>query len=93
MIAKTQKRKNSNEAARSVTILGSTGSIGLQTVDVLMRSRQDYDIVALTAHSRVDDLVKQALEVKPRLAVIGDARYYSRLKEGLFGQWHRECSW
>ena len=85
MIAKTQKRKNSTEAARSVTILGSTGSIGLQTVDVLMRSRQDYDIVALTAHSRVDDLVKQALEVKPRLAVIGDEQYYSRLKEGLFG--------
>ncbi|MBC6443852.1 MAG: 1-deoxy-D-xylulose-5-phosphate reductoisomerase [Alphaproteobacteria bacterium GM202ARS2] len=73
------------QGRRTVTVLGSTGSIGLSTVDVLLRERDAYDIMALTAHSRVDALIEQALHVRPRRAVIGDERHYGRLREGLAG--------
>ena len=80
----TKVTNNHGSAARkSVTVLGSTGSIGLSTVDVLLRDRAAYDIMALTANSRVDALIEQALQVRPRRAVIGDERHYRRLCEGL----------
>ena len=82
----TKVTHNQGSAARkSVTVLGSTGSIGLSTVDVLLRDRAAYDVVALTANSRVDALIEQALRVRPRRAVIGDERHYRRLCEGLAG--------
>ncbi len=70
---------------KSVTILGSTGSIGVNTLDLIARNKADYDMVALTAHKNVDSLIKQAREFKPEMAVIADAGLYSRLKEGLEG--------
>lgn len=68
-----------------MTILGSTGSIGVNTLDLIARNKADYDMVALTAHKNVDSLIKQAREFKPEMAVIGDAGLYSQLKEGLEG--------
>lgn len=70
---------------KSVTILGSTGSIGVNTLDLIARNKADYDMVALTAHKNVDSLIKQAREFKPEMAVIADAGLYSQLKEGLEG--------
>ena len=68
-----------------MTILGSTGSIGVNTLDLIARNKADYDMVALTAHKNVDSLIKQAREFKPEMAVIADAGLYSQLKEGLEG--------
>jgi len=68
-----------------VTILGSTGSIGVNTLDLIARNKADYDMVALTANKNVDSLIKQAREFKPEMAVIADAGLYSQLKEGLEG--------
>ncbi|MBC6497788.1 MAG: 1-deoxy-D-xylulose-5-phosphate reductoisomerase [Alphaproteobacteria bacterium GM7ARS4] len=79
----TPSSQSNHSARRSITVLGSTGSIGLNTVDVLMRKREMYDIKALTANSRVDALIEQARHVMPQRAVIGDKRLYKRLKEGL----------
>lgn len=70
---------------KSVTILGSTGSIGVNTLDLIARNKADYDMVALTAHKNVDSLIRQAREFKPEMAVIADAGLYSQLKEGLEG--------
>ena len=70
---------------KSVTILGSTGSIGVNTLDLIARNKADYDMVALTAHKNVDSLIKQAREFKPEMAVIADAGLYSQLKDGLEG--------
>ncbi len=76
--------------ARSVTVLGSTGSIGVNTLDVIAHARQSYGadvlpVEALTAHSNVDMLASQARAINPRLAVIGDENRYRDLKEALSG--------
>jgi len=76
--------------ARSVTVLGSTGSIGVSTLDVVAHARATYGadvmpIEAITAQGRVDDLIKQARAMNPRIAVIGDEKLYAALKDGLAG--------
>lgn len=72
-------------ARRSVTILGSTGSVGCSTLDLISRARESFDLVALTAHRNVAALVAQAKEFRPRLAVIADEAHYGALKDGLAG--------
>ena len=76
--------------ARRVTILGSTGSIGVSTLSVIAHAREIYGahalpVEALTAGSNVDVLIEQARAVGPKLAVIGDEKFLPRLKEGLAG--------
>jgi 1-deoxy-D-xylulose-5-phosphate reductoisomerase len=75
---------------RSVTILGSTGSIGVSTLSVIAHARalhgpHAFPVEALTAGGNVDALIEQALAVRPKLAVIGDERQLGRLKDGLAG--------
>lgn len=70
-------------ARRRLTILGSTGSIGCNTLDLVGRDADRYSLVALTAHSNVDLLIRQARAFRPSLAVIADASLHDRLKEGL----------
>lgn len=70
---------------KSVTILGSTGSIGCSTLDLISRDRDRFDLVALTAHRNVGALIEQARIFRPRLAVVADERHYADLKEGLEG--------
>lgn len=70
---------------RSVSILGSTGSIGCSTLDLVSRNRDRYDLVALTAHRNVEALVAQAREYRPDLAVIADEALFPALKDGLSG--------
>ncbi|HSM95026.1 MAG TPA: 1-deoxy-D-xylulose-5-phosphate reductoisomerase [Rhizomicrobium sp.] len=76
--------------ARRVTVLGSTGSIGVSTLDVIAHARKEYGadafpIEALTAQSNVEALAEQARAFRPRLAVIGDASRAVQLKEMLAG--------
>jgi 1-deoxy-D-xylulose-5-phosphate reductoisomerase len=63
----------SGMAVQQLTILGSTGSIGVNTLDVLRRHPQRYQVIALCAHRQVDRLFEQCLEFRPRYAVVGDA--------------------
>lgn len=74
-----------SEGVKSVTVLGSTGSIGCSTLDLIARNRQRFDLVALTAHRNVGSLIEQAHRLKPRLAVIADESQYAVLKEALAG--------
>ncbi len=76
--------------ARSVTVLGSTGSIGVSTLDVVAHARKHYGehampVEAITAQGRVDELIAQARAIKPKIAVIGDEKLYGQLKDGLSG--------
>lgn len=76
--------------SRSVTILGSTGSIGVSTLDVIAHARAIYGadafpLEALTAGGNVEKLIEQAKAAKPKLAVIGDESKYDALKAGLSG--------
>ncbi len=70
---------------RRVTILGSTGSVGRNTVDLIERHRSAFEVVALTANRNVELLAEQALNLRPRLAVIGDPALFAPLKEALAG--------
>ena len=58
---------------QKITILGSTGSIGVNTLDVIRRHPQRYSVVALCAHKQIDRLFDQCLEFKPCFAVVRDA--------------------
>ena len=71
--------------AKSITILGSTGSIGANTLDVIASCKADYDVKALTAHSNVEKLAQQAIAFNADYAVIGDEALYAALKNALQG--------
>ncbi|MBX3493250.1 MAG: 1-deoxy-D-xylulose-5-phosphate reductoisomerase [Parvibaculum sp.] len=72
-------------AVKSVTILGSTGSVGCSTLDLIGRDRSRFNLVALTAHRNVAMLVAQAKEYRPHLAVVADPACFAELKDGLKG--------
>ena len=66
-----------------VCILGATGSVGTNTLDVISRHPERFEVFALTAHSRVDELFEQCVRWRPRFAALGDARGASALRERL----------
>ena len=68
---------------KRVTILGSTGSVGCQTIDLIAREPEKYQVIALTAWRNVAKLVEQARLLKPELVVIADQAQYQALKEAL----------
>ncbi len=68
---------------KQLAILGSTGSIGTQALQVVAEHADLYEIYALTAHSRVDELAEQARRFMPEAVVIADETRYARLKEAL----------
>ena len=65
---------------KKITILGSTGSIGVSTLDVISRHSEQYQIVALTAHTRVNELALQCRQYHPQFAVVGTAKAAKDLK-------------
>jgi 1-deoxy-D-xylulose-5-phosphate reductoisomerase len=69
-----------------VCILGATGSIGVNTLDVISRHPDRFEVFALTAHSRVDELFAQCVEWRPRYAVLPDATRANELGVRLRGQ-------
>jgi 1-deoxy-D-xylulose-5-phosphate reductoisomerase len=71
------------EPRHGISILGATGSIGANTLDVLARHSDRYRVVALTAHSKVDELVELCRRFQPELAAIGDERLTGQLAHGL----------
>jgi 1-deoxy-D-xylulose-5-phosphate reductoisomerase len=66
-----------------ICILGSTGSVGANTLDVLSRHPQRFEVVALTAHTRTDALFEQCLQWRPRFAAVPDAAQASALQRRL----------
>lgn len=74
-----------SQRIRRVTILGSTGSIGRSTIDLLAREPELYPVEALTAQTNVALLAEQALSLKAKLAVIGDESLLPELRERLAG--------
>ena len=77
--------QEATSAPRSVTILGSTGSVGCSTIDLIERNPEGYVVEALTARRNVDLLVEQAKKLKPRYVAISDEEHYHALKAGLSG--------
>jgi 1-deoxy-D-xylulose-5-phosphate reductoisomerase len=70
---------------RGVTILGSTGSVGQSTVDLIARAPDSYRVEALVAGTSVELLADQARRLRARMAVVADPGRYHALKEALAG--------
>lgn len=66
-----------------LTILGSTGSIGRSTLDVISRYPDKFEIFALTGHHQIDKLAEQCLQFCPRYAVVVDIGYAEQLAKQL----------
>ena len=74
-----------DSAPRSVTILGSTGSIGGNTIDLLQRHPERFSVAALTANRNIELLAEQARKTGAKLAVTADPSRYNELKAALSG--------
>lgn len=66
---------------QTLTILGSTGSIGISTLDVVARHRDRFQIFALAGHTQVDKLAEQCATHRPQFAVVADATRAAQLRE------------
>ena len=66
-----------------VCILGATGSVGMNTLDVIARHPDRFEVVALTAHSRIGELFAQCVRWRPRFAAMADAAQARVLRERL----------
>lgn len=71
------------EQQRQIAILGSTGSIGRQALDIIGCHPDMFGVSVLTAGRQVDSLISQALHFHPRLAVIADESKFHQLRDGL----------
>jgi 1-deoxy-D-xylulose-5-phosphate reductoisomerase len=71
--------------ARSVTILGATGSVGRSTLDLIERNADRYDVLAVTAHRDVEGLAQAARRVGAGRAVIADEALLEPLRAALAG--------
>jgi 1-deoxy-D-xylulose-5-phosphate reductoisomerase len=70
---------------QGLVILGSTGSIGTSTLDVVARHPERFEVLGLSAQQRIDELVAQCLRWRPRWAVVPDAAAAARARDALRG--------
>lgn len=68
---------------KNIAILGSTGSIGVNTLDVIKRHPHRFQVVALTAHCNVERLLEQCIYYKPRYVAMSDPRAAEKLRHQL----------
>ena len=68
---------------KQIAILGSTGSIGTQALDVISTHPDLFEVYALTANNNVDMLIEQARRFKPLFVVITNEQHYDKLKNAL----------
>ena len=68
---------------KQIAILGSTGSIGTQALQVIEEQSDRYEVYAITANNRVELLIEQARKFQPEVVVIANEAKYEQLKEAL----------
>lgn len=68
---------------KQIAILGSTGSIGTQTLEVVRQHPEDFSVYAISAHRKIDLLIQQALEFNPAVVCIADESLYHPLRDAL----------
>jgi 1-deoxy-D-xylulose-5-phosphate reductoisomerase len=70
-------------STKRIAIFGSTGSVGTQALEVIAAHPDKFSVEILTAHTNDELLIKQSLQFRPNIAVIGDERKYHKVKEAL----------
>ena len=78
-----QPHKEKDSDKRFVAILGSTGSIGTQALEVIAANPQIFEVEVLTANNNADLLIAQAKKFKPNAVVITNEEHYTKVKEAL----------
>ena len=68
---------------KQIAILGSTGSIGTQALDVIAQHPDRFEVYAITANNNIDLLIEQAIQFSPEVVVVANGLKYSTLKEAL----------
>jgi len=68
---------------KRIAILGSTGSIGTQALEVISSNPDKFEVEVLTAQNNVDLLINQSIRFKPNMVVIGNEDHYERIKQAL----------
>ena len=66
---------------KKIAILGSTGSIGKTTVEIIKKDKKNFDVVLLSSNKNLKEITKQIRELKPRNLVINNINYYLKLKK------------
>lgn len=74
---------NSQSSPRRITILGSTGSVGTSTIDLIRANPENFAVTALTGGKNVALLAEQARALNPQFVAIADDTYYAALKDAL----------
>ena len=85
MTGSAHGRRGGPKCRRGVTILGSTGSVGANTVDLVKRQPDQFRVEALTGNRNTALLAEQARQLSARLAVAADPAHYRALKDALWG--------
>ncbi len=68
---------------KRIAILGSTGSIGTQTLEVIRNNPEYFSVEVLTANNNTDILIKQAIEFQPNSVVIANEKHYNKVSDAL----------
>ncbi|MBP5396649.1 MAG: 1-deoxy-D-xylulose-5-phosphate reductoisomerase, partial [Bacteroidales bacterium] len=69
---------------KRLAILGSTGSIGTQTLEIVRAFPEQFSVEVLTAQNNAELLIRQAMEFQPNAVVIGNGDLYTQVNEALF---------
>lgn len=69
---------------KRIAIFGSTGSIGTQSLDVIKSNKEHFEVEVLTAQNNSDLLIRQAVEHKPNVVVIGNEDHYQKVYDAVF---------
>jgi 1-deoxy-D-xylulose-5-phosphate reductoisomerase len=85
MAVTVSRRTDASAGPRRVSILGSTGSVGRSTVDLLLRNRDKFTVEAVTANRNAERLAGQARQLGARFAAVADPAEYGRLRDALSG--------
>jgi 1-deoxy-D-xylulose-5-phosphate reductoisomerase len=80
----TQSNVSLNPSTKKrIAILGSTGSIGTQALEVIASHSEAFEVEVLTAQNNVDLLIEQSIRFKPNAVVISNETHYEKLKNAL----------
>ena len=71
---------------KKIAILGSTGSIGKSTIEILRKDKKNFDVFLLTTNNNYREILKQALEFKAQNIIINNKKYYLNLKKKLINK-------
>src|SRR6476659_5720677 len=68
---------------KRIAVFGSTGSVGVQTLEVIASNADKFSVEILTAYNNDELLIQQALKFIPNVVVIGDEKKYQKVKDAL----------